>query len=131
MSEDSSIEAQTAAKVAERRNKGGRPPNSQKVPTQEAASPGSIEAQTAAGDGEVAPIVVNAAPEPKAATKKRLFPVTMKRNYHPIEDFKIDGAEPTAEQRVKVPAGASIEMDIEEAKDIIAKGIAVRNDPIG
>ena len=67
---------------------------------------------------------------PKERPGSNLFPVKMLRNYHPINDFTIDGEEPTLEQRVKVFAGAEIEMDKEEAKDCFAKGIAVRNDPI-
>lgn len=58
-----------------------------------------------------------------------LFPVKLIRNYHPVHDFLIGGEQPSGEQRIKVFAGAEIEMDREEAKAIIAKGIAIRNDP--
>ena len=65
--------------------------------------------------------------QPKAKT----FPVRLVRNYRPLNPFTIDGAEPSPEQAVKAFAGMSIEVDVEEARDIIARGIAVRNDPIG
>ena len=65
--------------------------------------------------------------QPKAKT----FPVRLVRNYRPLNPFTIDGAEPSPEQAVKAFAGMSIEVDVEEAKDIIARGIAIRNDPIG
>lgn len=126
MSEET-IEDKTAAAVQARRNKGGRPPKVvEKATEDDGASQNDASADAPA-------VVVNVAPEPKPEpkAKKRLFPVTMLRNYHPIKDFLINGVEPSAEQRVKVPAGASIEMDIDEARDVIAKGIATRNDPIG
>jgi hypothetical protein len=66
----------------------------------------------------------------KAKEEPKLFPVVLKRNYHPVNDFLIAGEKPTLEQRVKVFAGTAIDMDINEAKAIIEKGIAVRNDPI-
>lgn len=58
------------------------------------------------------------------------FPVKLARNYRPINDFTIDGAEPNEEQRAKVVKGTGIEIDRDEALSIISKGIAVRNDPI-
>lgn len=101
------IEDQTAALVAARR---GRPPKAE----------AKVETVGAEQD------------EPSAAPKatRRLFPVKLLRNYHPVNDFTIAGKEPTETQRVKVYAGWEIEMDVEEARDIIAKGIADRNDPI-
>lgn len=107
--EANTIEDQTAELVAARR---GRPPK--------AAAP-IVQA-------DVAEVVHKTAAE---LAPPRFFPVKMTRNYRPIKPFLVNGKEPTAEQSAKVPAGQEIEMDIEEAKDIIARGIASRNDPIG
>jgi hypothetical protein len=68
--------------------------------------------------------------ETKAAEEPKLFPVMLVRNYHPINEFLIGGVKPTVEQRTKVFAGTAIEVDKAEALDMMAKGIAVRNDPI-
>lgn len=59
-----------------------------------------------------------------------MFPVKLLRNYHPVSDFTIDGREPTVEERQKVFAGISIEINVDEARTMIDKNIAVRNDPI-
>lgn len=111
MTEESTIEDQTASIVAERRKRGPNKPKPQ--PEHEA---GAEEAT---------------ANEPKKASGGKLFPIKLLRNYHPIGKFLIDGVEPTEEQRSKVFAGTEISLEVEEARDIIAKGIAERNDPIG
>jgi hypothetical protein len=113
MSDETSIEDKTAEIVAERRKRG---PNRPKLAIAPADEPVAEEADEAV-----------VAPRPKT----RLFPVILERNYHPIKDFLLDGKEPGPEQRVKVFAGQAIDMDLEEAREIIAKGIARRNDPIG
>lgn len=65
-----------------------------------------------------------------AQPKKGYFPVKLLRNYHPVNDFLVNGEPPTVEQRVKVFAGTHVMLEVNEAKDVIAKGIAVRDDPI-
>jgi len=62
--------------------------------------------------------------------KTAMFPVKLIRNYRPIGQFTIGGEAPSVEGRLKVFAGASIEIEIDEAKAMMASGIAVRNDPI-
>jgi hypothetical protein len=68
----------------------------------------------------------------KAAGKAKsgLFPVKLLRNYRPAGKFTIGGEDPTEEQQAKVLAGTSIEVPVEEARSVIDKGIATRNDPI-
>jgi hypothetical protein len=61
----------------------------------------------------------------------KLFPVKLLRNYRVVGDFTVGGEVPAIEQREKVFAGAFIEVEPEEAREMIAKGIALRNDPIG
>ena len=69
-------------------------------------------------------------PKTEGGGKSGLFPVKLLRNYRPAGEFTIGGEAPTEEQKAKVFAGASIEVPVEEARDVIAKGIATRNDPI-
>jgi hypothetical protein len=66
----------------------------------------------------------------RMADRSSVFPVKLIRNYRPVNDFTIEGKEPSTEGRLKVFAGTSIEIEIEEARAMMAKGIAVRNDPI-
>lgn len=133
MTDETSIEDKTAAVVAERRKRGPNKPKQEAERAPLNISP-VIEPEAAPE-----PVAVAAAPEPAAtapakhstATKRRLFPVVVERNYHPINDFLINGEAPSPEQRVKVYAGQAIDMDLEEARDAISKGIVRRNDPIG
>jgi hypothetical protein len=86
------------------------------------------EAENTTEDQTSETVVARRGRPPKV--KNDLFPVILAKNYHPVNEFTIDGAEPSPEQRVKVFAGTAIEMDRDEARDVIAKGIAIRNDPI-
>lgn len=63
--------------------------------------------------------------------KSAKFPVKLTRNYRPINAFTVSGEQPTEDQKMKVFAGAEIEVDRDEALNMMAKGIAVRNDPFG
>lgn len=76
------------------------------------------------------PATADAAYEPQRP-KANLARVIMKRNYHPINDFLIDGNKPSDEQRVKVFAGAVIDMDRAEAKSCYDAGIVAPYDPFG
>lgn len=66
---------------------------------------------------------------------EKLFPVSLLKNYHPVNEFKIigeDGArDPDDCEREKVMAGTTVLLDVEEAKTVIAKKIAERADAIG
>lgn len=62
---------------------------------------------------------------------KRLVSVVLKRNYHPVNDFTINGESPSGEQRTKIFAGAVIEMDRAEAKSCYERGIVIPHDPFG
>lgn len=86
------------------------------------------EAETTTEDQTSETVVARRGRPPKV--KSDLFPVMLTRNYHPVNDFTISGETPTIEQRVKVFKGMSIEVDKDEAIDMISRGIAVRNDPI-
>ncbi|QIG72929.1 hypothetical protein EVB98_007 [Rhizobium phage RHph_N3_2] len=72
--------------------------------------------------------------EVKASEK--LFPVKLLKNYRPVSpEFQIlgEGGEyrvPTDEERMKVEAGNHIAVPVDEAKSVIEKKIAERNDPI-
>lgn len=65
--------------------------------------------------------------EPVTAPK---FPVKLLRNYRPVGEFTICDEKPSTEGKLKVFAGTSIEIGVDEAKAMMASGIAVRNDPI-
>lgn len=71
--------------------------------------------------------------DPKNAENKT-FPVKLLKNYRPVGAFMVEGEddlrEPTGEELAKVPAGVCIHLPIDEARGIIEKGIAKRNDPI-
>ncbi|WP_104662847.1 hypothetical protein [Ensifer adhaerens] len=73
------------------------------------------------------------APEAKK-TEDKTFPVKLLKNYRPLGDFLIEGddelREPTGDERAKVKAGAVIHLPIDEARDIVSKKIADRNDAI-
>jgi len=66
---------------------------------------------------------------------EKTFPVRLKKNYRPVGDFTIvdeDGARaPTDLELAKVPAGTVINVSMDEARAIIEKKVAERNDPIG
>lgn len=72
------------------------------------------------------------APEKKSESKT--FPVKLLKHYRPVGDFLVEGKdelrEPTAEELLKVPAGTVIHLPVEEARDIVGKKIADRNDAI-
>ncbi len=77
--------------------------------------------------------------EPGGNAASKFFPVTLKRNYRPKTDnwriVKIDGSfgpKPHFEEGTtpKALAGFQIGLPIDEAKEIIAKGIAERADAI-
>lgn len=93
--------------------------------------------------------IVNAAPfggkgdhdgDGKAGGAADYFPVTLKRNYRPLGDhawriIKTDGSygkppEPADGVSPKAPAGSMIALPRDEAKSIIARGIAERADAI-
>lgn len=69
---------------------------------------------------------------PKAETK--MFPVLLARNYRPGCEFQVFDKDkmrdPTSEELEKVRAGEIISVPVEVAREIIANGIATRNDPI-
>ena len=67
---------------------------------------------------------------PTEAGQIEYFPVKLVRGYVPLGDFTVNGEEPTEEQRFKVKVGEEIELPIEEARSLIERGIAVRNDAI-
>lgn len=77
--------------------------------------------------------------EPGGTAVSKFFPVTLKRNYRPETDnwrvVNVDGSygpKPHFDENTtpKVMAGYKIGLPIEEAKKIIAKGIADRADEI-
>jgi hypothetical protein len=73
------------------------------------------------------------AAEAKPAEAKT-FPVKLDKNYRPMGDFMIEEAgelrDPDDIERAKVPAGTTIHLPVDEARNIISKKIAQRNDPI-
>ena len=73
------------------------------------------------------------APEAKKAESKT-FPVKLLKNYHPVGAFMVEAdgelREPTAEELVKAKAGTVVHLPIDEARDIVGKKIAERNDAI-
>ena len=68
--------------------------------------------------------------------KEKLFPVKLVKNYRPISpDAQIQDANGeyrplTDEEAAKVPAGRHIAVPVDEARSVIEKKIAERNDPI-
>lgn len=81
-----------------------------------------------------------AAPAQEAKVADKTFPVKLNKNYRPVGDFLIERinehgetelAKPDETEVLKVPAGSIIHVSVEEARDIIAKKVADRNDPIG
>jgi hypothetical protein len=70
---------------------------------------------------------------------EKSFPVKLNKNYRPVGPFKIERTtegvtelvDPDEVEILKVPAGTVIHVSVEEARDIIAKKVADRNDPIG
>lgn len=80
------------------------------------------------------------APAQEAKVAENTFPVKLNKNYRPAGDFMIERVndkgetyldEPNEVEVLKVPAGSIIHVSVEEARDIISKKIADRNDPIG
>lgn len=82
-------------------------------------------------------------PTLKEHPAEKLFPVRMLRGYRPIGKFvmrpRIDpenefsprhDREPTPDEMLKVKAGYYCSLPLDEAKAIIAKGIAIRDDPM-
>jgi len=79
-------------------------------------------------------------PDPTPEPEVKYFPVTLKRNYRPLNDdqwkiVKLDGTygpAPVSEDGTspKAPAGYTIALPIDEAKSIIARGIGERADEI-
>lgn len=66
----------------------------------------------------------------------KLVSVILDRNYRPVGKFFIEDADGTVRdpdiyEVEKVVAGSVIQISIPEARDIIKKGIAKRNDPLG
>ena len=74
--------------------------------------------------------------EPPEKPKEKLFPVKLVKNYRPISpDAQIQDANGeyrplTDEEAAKVPAGRHIAVPVDEARSVIEKKIAERNDPI-
>ncbi len=79
------------------------------------------------------------APAKEAEVAEKSFPVKLNKNYRPVGSFKIERTEegvtelvdPDEVELMKVPAGTIIHVSLDEAKDIIAKKVADRDDPIG
>lgn len=75
-----------------------------------------------------------AAKKAESVPKVKFFPVKLLKNYRPLGPFKVaeeDGLrDPTDEELAKVPAGNVVHLPIEEAKSIVGKKIAERNDAI-
>lgn len=73
------------------------------------------------------------APETKKPETKT-FPVTLLKHYRPLGSFMVeqDGElrEPTSDEIAKTKAGTIIHLPIDEARDIVGKKIADRNDAI-
>ena len=73
---------------------------------------------------------------PATVEPTRFFPVKLVRNYRPVSaefyilDDEGDYREPSDEERMKVLAGRSIKLPVEEAQAVINSKIAERNDPI-
>jgi len=71
----------------------------------------------------------------KTEPDQKLFPVKLLKNYRPIGAFKVQEKDeirdPGAEEVMKAPAGLIIHLPVEEARAVIGKKIAVRDDPIG
>lgn len=81
-----------------------------------------------------------AAPAQEAKLADKTFPVKLNKNYRPAGEFMIERIndsgeiyldEPNEVEVFKVPAGTVIHVTVEEARDIIDKKVADRNDPIG
>lgn len=72
--------------------------------------------------------------DPKKPAESKTFPVKLLKNYRPVGAFMVEGDDelraPNEQEIEKVKAGARIHLPIEEAKAIIAKRIADRNDAI-
>lgn len=70
----------------------------------------------------------------KRSEDTKLFPVKLLKNYRPLGEFKVSTDEglrdPSAEEVQKTPAGLVIHLPIEEARTVISKKIADRDDPI-
>lgn len=76
----------------------------------------------------------------KVGGATKFFPVTLKRNYRPLGDYNwriitVDGEQKMPPEisdgsSPKAPAGSKIALPIDEAKSIIARGIADRADEI-
>lgn len=79
------------------------------------------------------------APAQEAEVADKPFPVKLTKNYRPVGPFKIERTtegvtelvDPDEVEILKVPAGTVIHVSVDEARDIIAKKVADRNDPIG
>lgn len=92
------------------------------------------------GDGDVAGATDGSVKANDKALSGKLFPVRLKRNYRPLEDdnwltINQDGSYGSRPvfadgETPKVKAGYAIALPVEEAKAIIAKGIAERADEI-
>lgn len=73
----------------------------------------------------------------KRKQAEKLFPVKLLRNYRPVSsDAQVEDEETgeyralTEEEAQKVRAGISIALPVEEAKSVLSKKIAERNDPV-
>lgn len=70
----------------------------------------------------------------KRQEEVKLFPVKLLKNYRPVGEFKVSTADglrdPSAEETMKTPAGLVIHLPIDEARAVISKKIADRDDPI-
>jgi hypothetical protein len=76
---------------------------------------------------------------PGRPAKAELFPVLLLKNYRPAGDFQIEQAEepgkvywrdPDGAEKLKTRAGFKIQIGKDEARTMIAKGIAERGDAI-
>lgn len=73
-----------------------------------------------------------ARPRKNPESGNEMLPVKLAKNYRPIGDFLVcadDGErEPSDIERSKVPAGSTIFLASDEARDVVRKGIGERAD---
>lgn len=114
----------------------------QNADLQNEAQPGNTEGPAGVNASLAAAQVIKDGSKPQKGAKPqkavpdevKLFPVKLMKNYRPVGDFKVLDADglraPTADELAKVPAGSVIHLPIDEARGIVAKKIADRNDAI-
>lgn len=106
----------------------------QTVPT----SPAGPDTEASSGVEMTKPVLAEV-----PAEKPKLFPVRILKGYRPVGDFVMRPRsdpenefsprierDPTEDERMKIKAGYYASLPLEEAKAIIKKGIAERDDPM-